>query len=157
MTICLNLTLQDRQSPVIEQLIYLNDHALIIILINITTLFYTVIRIIQNKQTRRFILERQTLETVWTITPAIILVFIAIPSLRLLYLIDEIHNPVITLKAVGHQWCWSYDYSDFTKLEFDSYIVQQEDSHANILRLLGTDNRVVLTYLLHGAGSFLKS
>jgi len=80
----------------------------------------------------------------WTIAPAIILVFIAIPSLRLLYLIDEIHNPVITLKTVGRQWYWSYEYSDFTKLEFDSYIVQQEEQLTNTFRLLDTDNRVVL-------------
>ena len=144
MTTWLNLTLQDRASPVIEQLIYFHDHALIIILIIITTVFYTIIRIIQNKQTRRFILEGQIIETIWTIAPAIILVFIAIPSLRLLYLIDEIHNPVITLKTVGHQWYWSYEYSDFTKLEFDSYIVQQEDQQINTFRLLDTDNRVVL-------------
>jgi len=144
MTTWLNLTLQDRASPVIEQLIYFHDHALIIILIIITTVFYTIIRIIQNKQTARFILEGQIIETVWTIAPAIILVFIAIPSLRLLYLIDEIHNPVVTLKTVGHQWYWSYEYSDFTKLEFDSYIVQQEDQQIDTFRLLDTDNRVVL-------------
>ena len=144
MTTWLNLTLQDRASPIIEQLIYFHDHALIIILIIITTVFYTIIRIIQNKQTRRFILEGQIIETVWTIAPAIILVFIAIPSLRLLYLIDEIHNPVLTLKTVGHQWYWSYEYSDFTKLEFDSYMVQQDDLQTGIFRLLDTDNRVVL-------------
>jgi len=144
MTTWLNMTLQDRASPVIEQLIYFHDHALIIILIIITAVFYTIIRIIKNKQTRRFILEGQIIETVWTIAPAIILVFIAIPSLRLLYLIDEIHSPVITLKAVGHQWYWSYEYSDFTKLEFDSYIVQQEDLQADTFRLLDTDNRIVL-------------
>ena len=144
MTTWLNLTLQDRASPVIEQLIFFHDHALIIILIIITTVFYTIIRIIQNKQTTRFILEGQILETIWTIAPAIILVFIAIPSLRLLYLIDEIHNPAITLKAVGHQWYWSYEYSDFTKLEFDSYIVQQEDQQIDTFRLLDTDNRIVL-------------
>jgi hypothetical protein len=53
-------------------------------------------------------------------------------------------NPVITLKTVGHQWYWSYEYSDFTKLEFDSYIVQQEDHQINTFRLLDTDNRIVL-------------
>ena len=144
MTTWLNITLQDRASPVIEQLNFFHDHALIIILIIITTVFYTKIRIIQNKQTSRFFLEGQIIETIWTIAPAIILVFIAIPSLRLLYLIDEIHNPVITLKTVGHQWYWSYEYSDFTKLEFDSYIVQQEYQLINTFRLLDTDNRVVL-------------
>nr|AQP27747.1 cytochrome c oxidase subunit 2 [Nasutitermes sp. FG-ND2-30] len=140
----LNLTLQDSASPVMEQLIFFHDHALMIMLMIITAVFYTMISIIQNKQTSRFILEGQMIETLWTIAPAIILVFIAIPSLRLLYLMDEIHNPVMTLKTVGHQWYWSYEYSDFTKLEFDSYMVQQEDQPINAFRLLDTDNRVVL-------------
>nr|AQP30394.1 cytochrome c oxidase subunit 2 [Nasutitermes sp. 1 TB-2017] len=140
----LNLTLQDSASPVMEQLIFFHDHALMIMLMIITAVFYTMISIIQNKQTSRFILEGQMIETLWTIAPAIILVFIAIPSLRLLYLMDEIHNPAMTLKTIGHQWYWSYEYSDFTKLEFDSYMVQQEDQPTNTFRLLDTDNRVVL-------------
>nr|WHM51734.1 cytochrome c oxidase subunit II [Gnathamitermes grandis]WHM51773.1 cytochrome c oxidase subunit II [Gnathamitermes nr. perplexus] len=144
MTTWLNLTLQDSASPVMEQLIFFHDHALMIMLMIITAVFYTMIMIIQNKQTSRFTLEGQMLETIWTIAPAIILVFIAIPSLRLLYLMDEIHNPVMTLKAVGHQWYWSYEYSDFTKLEFDSYMTQQEDQQINTFRLLDTDNRIVL-------------
>nr|URH16971.1 cytochrome c oxidase subunit II [Amitermes beaumonti] len=144
MTTWLNLTLQDSASPVMEQLIFFHDHALMIMLMIITAVFYTMVMIIQNKQTSRFTLEGQMLETIWTIAPAIILVFIAIPSLRLLYLMDEIHNPAMTLKAVGHQWYWSYEYSDFTKLEFDSYMVQQEDQLINTFRLLDTDNRIVL-------------
>nr|QXT44000.1 cytochrome c oxidase subunit 2 [Astratotermes hilarus]QXT44013.1 cytochrome c oxidase subunit 2 [Astratotermes hilarus] len=144
MTTWLNLTLQDSASPIMEQLIYFHDHALMIMLMIITTVFYTMISIIQNKQTSRFILEGQMIETLWTIAPAIILVFIAMPSLRLLYLMDEIHNPILTLKTVGHQWYWSYEYSDFMKLEFDSYMVQQEDLQSNTFRLLDTDNRVVL-------------
>nr|QXT43961.1 cytochrome c oxidase subunit 2 [Adaiphrotermes sp. BDIT11-4-3f1]QXT44676.1 cytochrome c oxidase subunit 2 [Adaiphrotermes sp. KE15-174] len=144
MTTWLNMSLQDSSSPIMEQLIYFHDHALMIMLMILTTVFYTMISIIQNKQTSRFMLEGQMIETVWTIAPAIILVFIAMPSLRLLYLMDEIHNPVLTLKTVGHQWYWSYEYSDFTKLEFDSYMVQQEDLQPNMFRLLDTDNRVVL-------------
>nr|QNU09908.1 cytochrome c oxidase subunit II [Nasutitermes gaigei] len=140
----LNMTLQDSASPVMEQLIFFHDHALMIMLMIITAVFYTMIMIIQNKQTSRFLLEGQMIETLWTIAPAIILVFIAIPSLRLLYLMDEIHNPVMTLKTVGHQWYWSYEYSDFTKLEFDSYMVQQDDQPIDAFRLLDTDNRVVL-------------
>nr|WNL54032.1 cytochrome c oxidase subunit II [Microcerotermes subtilis]WNL54045.1 cytochrome c oxidase subunit II [Microcerotermes subtilis]WNL54266.1 cytochrome c oxidase subunit II [Microcerotermes subtilis]WNL54279.1 cytochrome c oxidase subunit II [Microcerotermes subtilis] len=144
MTTWLNMTLQDSASPVMEQLIFFHDHALMIMLMILTAVLYTMISIIQNKQTSRFILEGQMIETIWTIAPAIILVFIAIPSLRLLYLMDEIHNPVMTLKTVGHQWYWSYEYSDFTKLEFDSYMVQQEDQLNNTFRLLDTDNRIVL-------------
>nr|YP_009351367.1 cytochrome c oxidase subunit II [Foraminitermes rhinoceros]AQP29416.1 cytochrome c oxidase subunit 2 [Foraminitermes rhinoceros] len=144
MTTWLNLSLQDSASPIMEQLIFFHDHALMIMLMIITTVMYTMISIIRNKQTSRFILEGQMIETVWTIAPAIILVFIAIPSLRLLYLMDEVHNPVLTLSAVGHQWYWSYEYSDFTKLEFDSYMIQQEDHQENTFRLLDTDNRIVL-------------
>lgn len=142
MTTWSNLRLQDRASPIIEQLIFFHDHALMIILIIITTVMYTITRIVKNKQTRRFILEGQIIETLWTIAPAIILVFIAIPSLRLLYLIDEVHNPALTLKAVGHQWYWSYEYSDFTKIEFDSYMTQEQQP--DTFRLLDTDNRIVL-------------
>lgn len=144
MTTWLNIRLQDGASPIIEQLIFFHDHTLIIILIIITTVIYIITTLLWNKYTRRFILEGQLIETTWTIAPAIILVFIAIPSLRLLYLIDEIHNPAITLKAVGHQWYWRYEYSDFTKLEFDSYIIPQEENQARTFRLLDTDNRIVL-------------
>nr|AAY60825.1 cytochrome oxidase subunit II [Microtermes pakistanicus]AAY60826.1 cytochrome oxidase subunit II [Microtermes pakistanicus] len=142
MTTWLNLSLQDSASPTMEQLIFFHDHTLMIMLMIITTVMYTMVSIIQNKQTSRFILEGQMIETVWTIAPAIILVFIAMPSLRLLYLMDEVHNPALTLKAVGHQWYWSYEYSDFTKLEFDSYMTQ--DQQTDLFRLLDTDNRVVL-------------
>nr|YP_009351549.1 cytochrome c oxidase subunit II [Odontotermes longignathus]AQP29862.1 cytochrome c oxidase subunit 2 [Odontotermes longignathus]UCU06538.1 cytochrome c oxidase subunit II [Odontotermes longignathus]UCU06539.1 cytochrome c oxidase subunit II [Odontotermes longignathus] len=138
----LNLSLQDSASPIMEQLIFFHDHALMIMLMIITTVMYTMTSIIQNKQTSRFILEGQMIETLWTIAPAIILVFIAMPSLRLLYLMDEVHNPTLTLKAVGHQWYWSYEYSDFTKLEFDSYMTQEQQ--ASTFRLLDTDNRIVL-------------
>nr|AQP29149.1 cytochrome c oxidase subunit 2 [Odontotermes nr. pauperans RDCT160] len=138
----LNLSLQDSASPIMEQLIFFHDHALMIMLMIITTVMYTMISIMQNKQTSRYILEGQMIETLWTIAPAIILVFIAMPSLRLLYLMDEVHSPALTLKAVGHQWYWSYEYSDFTKLEFDSYMTQEQQE--NTFRLLDTDNRIVL-------------
>nr|BCT23726.1 cytochrome c oxidase subunit II [Odontotermes formosanus] len=142
MTTWLNLSLQDSASPIMEQLIFFHDHALMIMLMITTTVMYTMTSIMQNKQTSRFILEGQMIETLWTIAPAIILVFIAMPSLRLLYLMDEVHNPTLTLKAVGHQWYWSYEYSDFTKLEFDSYMTQEQQM--DTFRLLDTDNRIVL-------------
>lgn len=78
--------------------------------------------------------------------PAITLVFIALPSLRLLYLLDEVGSPGLTLKTVGHQWYWSYEYSDFRDLEFDSYMVPTTDLPLNGFRLLDVDNRVVLPF-----------
>jgi hypothetical protein len=88
-------------------------------------------------------LEGQIIEVAWTIAPAIILVFIAVPSLRLLYLIDETHRPRITLKVIRHQWYWRYEYSDFIKVEFDSYIIPQ-DRPENTFRLLDVDNHTTL-------------
>nr|YP_006503976.1 cytochrome c oxidase subunit II [Heterotermes sp. SLC-2012]AFM92476.1 cytochrome c oxidase subunit II [Heterotermes sp. SLC-2012] len=144
MTTWLNMGLQDGASPIMEQLVFFHDHVLMIMLMITMTVSYMMVTLIRNKQTSRFMLEGQMIETTWTIAPAIILVFIAMPSLRLLYLMDEIHNPALTLKAVGHQWYWSYEYSDFTKLEFDSYMTPQEEQQASTFRLLDTDNRVVL-------------
>jgi len=81
---------------------------------------------------------------VWTILPAIILLFLALPSLRLLYLTDEIRNPSITLKAIGHQWYWRYEYTDFANIDIDSYIIPTTDLNIGDYRLLEVDNRVVL-------------
>nr|AIT58451.1 cytochrome c oxidase subunit 2 [Coptotermes frenchi] len=144
MTTWLNMSLQDGASPIMEQLVFFHDHVLMIMLMITTTVSYMMVILIRNKQTSRFMLEGQMIETTWTIAPAIILVFIAMPSLRLLYLMDEVHNPALTLKAVGHQWYWSYEYSDFTKLEFDSYMIPQEEQQESTFRLLDTDNRIVL-------------
>nr|AIY61570.1 cytochrome c oxidase subunit 2 [Prorhinotermes canalifrons]QOE88767.1 cytochrome c oxidase subunit II [Prorhinotermes canalifrons] len=140
----LMIGLQDSASPIMEQLIFFHDHVLMIMLMITTTVLYMMTMLAHNKNTSRFMLEGQLIETTWTIAPAVILVFIAMPSLRLLYLMDEIHNPALTLSAVGHQWYWSYEYSDFTKLEFDSYMVPQEEYQSGTFRLLDTDNRITL-------------
>ena len=121
MTTWWNLTLQDRASPVIEQLIFFHDHELMIILIITTAVFYTTIRTVQNKQTRRFILEGQIIETIWTIAPAVILVFISIPISTPTIPNRRNSQPGNNTKTAGHQWYWSYEYSDFTQLEFNSY------------------------------------
>lgn len=86
------------------------------------------------------------LEIVWTCTPALILVIIAVPSFSLLYSMDEVIDPVMTLKVIGHQWYWSYEYSDTNddSIVFDSYMVQEDDLEAGQFRLLEVDNRVVI-------------
>nr|QAX91324.1 cytochrome c oxidase subunit 2 [Schedorhinotermes sp. 10 MW-2019] len=140
----LTMGLQDGASPIMEQLILFHDHTLMIMLMILTTVSYMMVMLMKNKNISRFMLEGQLIETTWTITPAIILVFIAMPSLRLLYLMDEVHTPALTLKVVGHQWYWSYEYSDFTKLEFDSYMTQNDDYQPKTFRLLETDNRIVI-------------
>lgn len=107
---------------------------------------YLIFTLFFNKYNNRFLLEGQTIEVIWTILPAITLIFIALPSLRLLYLLDEINNPIITLKTIGHQWYWRYEYSDFINLEFDSYIIPTNELSLENFRLLEVDNRVVLPF-----------
>ena len=97
-----------------------------------------------NKNLNIYILESQSLELFWTVVPAVILLFIGFPSIRLLYLLDEIYNPLITLKTVGHQWYWSYEYSDFLDVEFDSYIIPSNEMSEISFRLIDVDNRTVL-------------
>jgi len=95
------------------------------------------------------------LEIIWTLIPAGVLLWIAIPSFSLLYSLDELINPSVTLKIIGHQWYWSYEYSDYSELSsgesvsFDSYMVGVEDLTFGAFRLLEVDNRVVLPTNLH--------
>jgi len=95
-----------------------------------------------------------TIEVIWTITPSIILMVIAVPSFALLYSIDEVIDPSITLKAIGHQWYWSYEYGDYSNenqesISFDSYMISDDDLEKGQIRLLEVDNRVVLPVKTH--------
>lgn len=139
-----NLGLQDSNSPIIEQLNFFHDHALLIIILVTLSVGYLIGTLFFNKLNNRYLLHGQTIEVIWTILPAIILLFIAFPSLRILYLLDEVNNPSISLKTIGHQWYWSYEYSDFSGIEFDSYIIPQNEMSLDSFRLLDVDNRVIL-------------
>nr|QXM16924.1 cytochrome c oxidase subunit 2 [Neoneuromus indistinctus]QXM16976.1 cytochrome c oxidase subunit 2 [Neoneuromus latratus] len=142
-----NLNLQDSASPLMEQLTFFHDHTLLILIMITMLVGYLMVTLLFNKFTNRLLLEGQTIEIIWTILPAITLIFIALPSLQLLYLLDEISDPAITFKAIGHQWYWSYEYSDFMNNEFDSYMIPMNEMTADSFRLLDVDNRIVLPML----------
>nr|ABF13506.1 cytochrome oxidase subunit II [Grylloblatta sp. BYU_gb29.1] len=142
-------SLQDSSSPMMEQLIFFHDHTLLILTTIVTLVSYLMGSLFFNTNINRNLLESQTIEMIWTITPAIILFFIAVPSLRLLYLMDEINNPAITLKTVGHQWYWSYEYSDFSNIEFDAYMIPLNEMENSSFRLLDVDNRITLPMNTH--------
>jgi len=97
-----------------------------------------------------------TLEVVWTILPAFLLIVIAVPSFALLYSLDEILNTKFTLKVIGHQWYWSYEYPSDVELynltnknglSFDSYMIPTDSLTKGSFRLLEVDNRIVLPIL----------
>nr|ALG66366.1 cytochrome c oxidase subunit II [Kuwayamaea brachyptera] len=143
-----NLNLQNSASPLMEQLTFFHDHALLILLMITILVAYIMASLFFNKFSHRYLLEGQMIEVIWTILPAATLIFIALPSLRLLYLLDESMDPLITIKTIGHQWYWSYEYTDFsTPHEFDSYMIPYNENELNGFRLLDVDNRTILPML----------
>nr|YP_009116244.1 cytochrome c oxidase subunit 2 [Euastacus spinifer]AJD22588.1 cytochrome c oxidase subunit 2 [Euastacus spinifer] len=140
------LGFQDSASPLMEQLIYFHDHTMFILILITTLVGYIMLNSAYNSLINRYLLENQTIEIIWTILPSIILIFIALPSLRLLYLLDETNNSSVTLKTIGHQWYWSYEYSDFLGVEFDSYMMPSSNQTPSEFRLLDVDNRTTLPF-----------
>nr|AGN71370.1 cytochrome c oxidase subunit II [Odontophrynus occidentalis] len=139
----LQLGFQDAASPIMEELLHFHDHALMAVFLISALVLYIITTLITTKLSNTNTIDAQEIEMVWTIMPAIILIVIALPSLRILYLMDEISDPNITVKAIGHQWYWSYEYSDFADLNFDSYMIPTKDLTPGQFRLLEVDNRMV--------------
>nr|QIV24616.1 cytochrome c oxidase subunit II [Papunya picta] len=137
------LLLQDSASPLMEQLAFFHDHTLMILVIITVLVGQLMTSVFFNKLTHRFLLDGQFIEMVWTILPAVTLIFIALPSLKLLYMMDEINKPAFTIKVIGHQWYWTYEYSDFKNIEFDSYMIPVNESKPFNFRLLDVDNRMI--------------
>nr|YP_009987533.1 cytochrome c oxidase subunit II [Epeurysa nawaii]QBZ37993.1 cytochrome c oxidase subunit II [Epeurysa nawaii]QBZ38006.1 cytochrome c oxidase subunit II [Epeurysa nawaii] len=140
----IKFTLPDGHSPTMEQLIFFHDHTMSIV-ISITIMIFILINsLIKNKLINLNLNEHQMMETYWTIMPTIVLFMIAIPSLKILYSMEELINPTVSIKSIGHQWYWSYEYSDKVLKEFDSYMKYNQ---LNDFRLLEVDNRMKAPYL----------
>lgn len=143
------LGLQTPATPVAERLDDLHD-GLLIIITAITgfvmlLLLYVMIRFNARRNPVPSRTSHNTLvEVLWTVVPIIILVGIAIPSFRVLYYADRTEDADMTLKIIGHQWYWSYEYPDNGDFTFDALLVADEDLAEGQLRLLETDNEVVL-------------
>lgn len=132
-----SLNFIDASSPVIEELILFHDHSLCIILGISIFVGILLVQLSINQLTNRYLIEGQLLESVWTLVPVFILLLLAFPSLRLLYLFDEVGAPRVVLKAVGYQWYWGYDYIGKS---YESYITR------GAYRLLEVDNSIALPY-----------
>lgn len=141
------LNLQEAASTVIELLNYFHDYIIIILLLILTFVTYLFLYIVSTPRLDKYTIDSHVLETVWTVVPMVILLFMAFPSLYLLYLIEDISSPSLTVKVVGHQWYWEYQYSNsWFNYSFDSYIVH-ESSDAPLFYALDVDNRLVLPTL----------
>ncbi|YP_010555700.1 cytochrome c oxidase subunit II (mitochondrion) [Pelodiscus sinensis] len=140
----LQLGFQDAMSPIMEELLHFHDHTLMIVFLISTMVLYIITSMMTTKLTHTNTMNAQEVEIIWTILPAIVLITIALPSLRVLYLMDEINNPYLTIKAMGHQWYWTYEYTDYENLEFDSYMIPTQDLPKGYFRLLEVDHRMVV-------------
>jgi len=103
--------------------------------------------VVTNTFSCRYIYNAHRVEVAWTGVPILLLVRLGVPSIRLLYKMDEMVDPVVTIKAIGHQWYWSYEFGDFGNFEFDSYMSKVGDGSnkgAPIVRLLEVDKRLVV-------------
>nr|YP_010134323.1 cytochrome c oxidase subunit II [Megabeleses liriodendrovorax]QWM93813.1 cytochrome c oxidase subunit II [Megabeleses liriodendrovorax] len=144
MTTWTMINFQDAASPIMEQLMFFHDHAMMVMIMIITSILYFMLNLLTNKFINKKLLNQQNLEIIWTIIPMFMLIFIAIPSIHLLYLTDEMNSPILTIKSIGHQWYWSYEYTDFNNIEFDSYMIQKNNLTLNSFRLLDVDNNMII-------------
>nr|YP_010235823.1 cytochrome c oxidase subunit II [Youtuus erythrus]QTD82441.1 cytochrome c oxidase subunit 2 [Youtuus erythrus] len=145
MTTWMKMNFMNSASPIMEQLIMFHDYTMIIIISILSMVMMMMIMLKFNKFKTRNILENQNLETLWTIIPTIMLVFIAMPSLKILYIMEEMINPSITIKVLGHQWYWTYEYSDKKKMEIESYMINK--TKKNEFRLLEVSNRMIIPFM----------
>jgi cytochrome c oxidase subunit 2 len=153
------LYFQEAATPAMEGIINLHNDIMAIITFIAIFVVWMLARTIylfdaKKNKTASKVVHGMTIELVWTIVPSIILVTIAVPSFALLYSMDEVIDPAITLKVVAHQWYWSYEYSDYNTSEedtiaFDSYMIADDDLELGQLRLLEVDNRVILPINTH--------
>nr|YP_010882182.1 cytochrome c oxidase subunit II [Pulchriphyllium bioculatum]WID87096.1 cytochrome c oxidase subunit II [Pulchriphyllium bioculatum] len=132
--------MQDCITPTMEQLMFFHDHIMMILTMIMMVVSYLLNNVMINKKMNNNLLDGQMIELIWTIVPTMTLFFIAAPSLRLLYLMDEMNKPMMTMKIIGNQWYWTYEYSDFKESEFNSYM----ETYNKNYRLLDTDTRMML-------------
>nr|YP_010350290.1 cytochrome c oxidase subunit II [Pyemotes zhonghuajia]UOK09674.1 cytochrome c oxidase subunit 2 [Pyemotes zhonghuajia] len=130
---------QNANSPIMESLIFFYDHTSLILLMLTFSVLMNFMSIFSESFFKRFFSENHELEYFWTTLPAFILLFLAFPSLKILYMSEEYLQPSLTIKAIGHQWYWSYEYSELNSMTFDSFI-----QNNNLIRLLDTSNHLII-------------
>ena len=138
--------MHDAGSPLIENIIYFHDIIMMYSVVISITLLYIILFFVSNGGflDKRFV-DNQVVEIVWLLSPSLLLLILSVPSLQLLYIRDDFRDSLFSVKVIGHQWYWRYEYRDFNNKSFDSYMVdknRREDKE--LFRLLDVDNYIVL-------------
>ena len=142
------MNFQPAATPIMERVTAFNELVfwitVVIMLFVLALLLYIVVRFrasanpVPSKTSHNTVLE-----VLWTVIPIVILIVIAIPSFKLLYYIDEVPESELTIKVVGHQWYWSYEYPD-QEIAFESNVIPEDELKAGQIRLLEVGNRVMV-------------
>lgn len=144
------LGFQDSASPLMEGIIELHHQVMFFLVMVVVFVLWMLSRIIIlfNRHVNPIpsnVTHNVLLEVIWTTIPSLILLLLAIPSFSLLYAVDELITPEITIKVIGNQWFWTYEYADLkAKIKFDSYMLLEDDLNIGNFRILEVDNRLVL-------------
>ena len=140
---------QKSASKSMSDIVLFHDYMLLPIITAITVfvLFLVIYACIRFRATKNKIASQTshntTIEIVWTLVPCLILIIMAVPSFKVLYSQDKVPPADVTVKAIGYQWYWGYEYPD-ENIIFDSYMIEDKDLKANQPRLLSVDNEVVV-------------
>nr|WOV68822.1 cytochrome c oxidase subunit 2 [Brachionus falcatus] len=138
------LNLQEGMSTIMELMNYFHDYMMMILVMILSFVTYVFIFVISSPRLDKYTVDSHILETVWTVVPMVILLFMAFPSLYLLYLMEDVANPSLSVKVIGHQWYWEYQYSNsWFNYSFDSYMVYEKES-SPLYHALDVDNRLVV-------------
>jgi cytochrome c oxidase subunit 2 len=150
---------QDPATPIAEGIIRFHHDLMFVMVFVSAFVAWMMVRIVYHFDHRKnpvpsHVVHGTVIEIVWTLIPARILVVVAVPSFALLYSVDEATDPALTLKVIGHQWYWSYEYSDYNRedgstIAFDSYMLPDEELTPGQFRLLEVDHRIALPIDTH--------
>nr|YP_008578702.1 cytochrome c oxidase subunit 2 [Candida bohioensis]AGW07355.1 cytochrome c oxidase subunit 2 [Candida bohioensis] len=149
---------QDAATPNAEGIQELYDHIMYYLTLILGLVSYLLFVMIndyrKNKFAYKYMKHGQTIEMMWTLFPAVMLLLMAFPSFMLLYLCDEVLTPAMTIKVIGLQWYWKYEYSDFVNnmgetMEFESYVMPDDMLEEGQMRLLDTDASMVVPVDTH--------
>nr|YP_009866787.1 cytochrome oxidase subunit 2 [Hygrobates longiporus]BCG28119.1 cytochrome oxidase subunit 2 [Hygrobates longiporus] len=139
MPIWMTISFQDSNSPLMEHMVFFHDHTMVVIITITIMVGYLLLSSINSDSFSSKNQEHTEMEIFWTILPAGLLIFIALPSMKILYLTDEMNSTFLMIKTMGNQWYWSYEYSDLKNLQFDSFML-----NGNEPRLLCTSNHLII-------------
>nr|AXR86027.1 cytochrome c oxidase subunit 2 [Telenomus sp. ZCS-2018] len=142
----LTFSFQDAMSPIMFYMNFFHEFIMMSIICITSLTLYIIVMMYMNKYYTNIIINNQVIETIWTIFPLLILFVLVVPSIKILYMTDETKMPFFTIKSIGNQWYWTYEYPQFKMMPFDSYMINTNEMNNNEFRLLDVDNRLIAPY-----------